>query len=131
MNPPRPQRLPALSLRHGLSPAILEDRVCAETLDAALAVHEALGVAHTAATYRNALAIELVARGLAAHRRASFSVLYRGQVVGSFDADLLVEERLLVQVVAGGALSDDVKSDTVRGLVTGGVKLVLLFRFGA
>jgi GxxExxY protein len=110
---------------------VLEDRACSETLDAAYAVHEALGAAHEASTYLNALAAELHGRGFVAHRRATFSVLYKGQVVGSFAADLLVEERLLVQVSADRALLPEHKSDTLRGLAAGGVKVGLAFNFGA
>lgn len=125
------QRLPARALRHGLSSEILEDRACADVIDAAFAVHEALGVAHEAATYLNALTHELVSRGLTAHRQATFSVVYKGRVVGSFAADLLVAERVLVQVVADRALSPEHKTDTLRGLAAGGVKVGLVFNFGA
>ena len=92
--------LPPGALRHGVSSEILEDRVTAETIDAAFAVHEALGVAHHVDTYRTALAVELNERGLPTHRGATFSVLYRQRVVGNFAADLLVDERVLVQVSA-------------------------------
>ena len=123
--------LPRGALRHGLSTEVLEDRACAETLDAAYAVHEALGCAHKSATYLNALAAELVARGLVAHRGATFSVVYRKKVVGSFAADLLVEDRVLVQVVCDRSLTPEHKTDTLRGLQAGGVKVGLVFNFGA
>lgn len=127
----RIQRLPPRALRHGLSPEVLEDRACSETIDAAFTVHEALGSAHEEETYRNALCAELVARGLCAHKNATFSVLYRSKVVGSFAADLLVEERVLVQVVSDRALTPEHKTDTLRGLAAGGVKVGLVFNFGA
>lgn len=115
--------------RHAISAEILQDRACQETIDAAYAVHAALGAGHAAATYLNALAVELGARGLVAHRKPSFSVVYKGKVVGAFDGDLLVEERVLVQVAAA-ALDDAQRTETVRGLVAGGVKVGLAFSFG-
>lgn len=126
----RTRGLPPKSLRHGLSSEIVSDRACAETLDAALAVHEALGVSHEGATYLAALAVELAARSVRTHREATFSVLYKGKVVGTFVADLLVEDRLLVKVVADPALTEEHKTDTVRGLAAGGVKVGLVFNFG-
>lgn len=123
--------LPARAARHGLSASILEDRTCADVIHAAFAVHEALGVAHAPATYLNALTHELVSRGRTAHREATFSVLFKGRVVGSFAADLLVDERVLVQVVSDRSLSGEHKTDTVRGLAAGGVKVGLVFNFGA
>lgn len=127
----RKTALPPRALRHGVSAEILEDRACADVLDAAFAVHEALGVSHEAATYLNALTHELVLRGRTAHRGATFSVVYKGRVVGSFAADLLVDERVLVQVSAERALSSEQKTDTLRGLAAGGVKVGLVFNFGA
>jgi GxxExxY protein len=116
--------------RAGLSRELLEDRACAETLDAALKVHEALGAWHAADTYLNALALEVQSRGLAAHRAASLSVVYRGKVVGSLVADLLVEERVLVLVRADIVLTDAAKIDALRGLAASGVRVGLAFNFG-
>lgn len=123
--------IPARALRHGLSLEVLEDRVCSEVIDAAYAVYEALGAMHAPDTYRRALAAELAGRELSTHRDATFSVVYKGRVVGDFDADLLVDERVLVQVVADPALTPEAKTDTVRGLAAGGVKVGLVFNFGA
>jgi len=123
--------LPSGALRHGLTPDLLEDRTCSEVIDASFVVHEALGSAHDAATYLNALTVELLGRGIAAHRSATFSVLYRGRVVGSFHADLLVDERVLVQVKADAAITSGHRTDTLRGLAAGGVRLGLLMCFGA
>lgn len=122
--------LPALAARHGLSRTVLDDRTCADTIDAALAVHDALGSWHEAATYKNALALEVAARGLAAHKDATLSVVYHQHVVGSLAADLIVDERLLVLVRAAPALPAEPRTETVRGLATGGVRVGLLFNFG-
>jgi GxxExxY protein len=122
--------IPARALRHGLSLAVLEDRVCSEVIDAAYSVHEALGVMHAPQTYKSALAAELTGRDLPTHRAATFSVVYKGRVVGDFTADLLVSERVLVQIVADPALTAEHKTDTIRGLAAGGVKVGLVFNFG-
>jgi GxxExxY protein len=128
---PRTQRaLPAGAARHGLTRDLLDDRACSEVIDAAYLVHEALGSHHHAETYLNALTVELHSRSLGAHRSATFSVLYRGKVVGAFPADLLVEERVLVQVKADPALTPEHKTDALRGLSSGGVKVGLVFNFG-
>lgn len=126
----RRRELPALASRHGLSRAMLEDRATADTIDAALEVHEALGSWHEAATYKNALALEVVARGLVAHKDATLSVLYRQRVVGTFPADLLVDERVMVLVRAAPELSAELRTETVRGLSAGGIKVGLVFNFG-
>ena len=122
--------LPKGALRHGLSKEILEDRVCSETLAAAVAVHEELGSWHAAATYKNALAVEIHTRGLDVARDATLSVLYKQNVVGTFAADLLVDDRLLVVVRADPRLTDDHRTETVRGLAAGKARVGLVFNFG-
>lgn len=116
--------------RAGVSRELLDDRACAETLDAAFKVHEALGAWHAADTYLNALALEVQSRSLTTHRAASLSVVYRGKVVGSVVADLLVEERILVLVRADIILTDAAKIDALRGLAASGVRVGLAFNFG-
>ena len=95
-----------------------------------MAVHAALGAGHAVDTYKNALAVEFKARGLLFHREPTFSVLYRSKVVGAFVADLVVEDRVLLQIASEPALSGHHKTDTLRGVVAGGVQVGLAFNFG-
>ena len=122
--------LTASALRHGISADVLSDRTTSDCLDAAFAVHAALGYGHAAATYKEALRVELRARGRAVHSNATFSVVYRSEIVGNFEADLLVDDRVLIRVAADQALLPEHKSDTVRGLSAGGVKIGLAINFG-
>ncbi len=124
------QRLLKSTGRSGLTREHLEDRACTETLDAALTVRDALGAWHAAPTYLAALTVELGHRGLRAHRDASLSVVYRGKVVGALQADLLVEDRVLVLVRADPALGDPQRFDALRGLAAAGVRVGLAFNFG-
>lgn len=126
----RPRALPAGALRQGLSAEILQDRACSETLDAAFTVHTALGYAHDAETYRNALVHELKQRGLPPLRHASFSVIYKERVVGTYAADLLVEDRVLVQVVSEETPMRNTGNDLVRGLQNSDLQVGLVFNFG-
>ena len=116
--------------RTGLTREFLEDRACSETLDAAFRVHEALGAWHAATTYLGALAVELQHRGLVAHRSASLSVVYRGRVVGSLEADLLVEDRVLVLVRADPTLTTPARFEALRGLAASQIRVGIAFNFG-
>jgi GxxExxY protein len=113
-----------------LSREILEDRACAETIDAAFEVHAALGSWHDASTYKSALALEVKSRGHTVHRDVTLSVLYKMSVVGAFPADLLIDDRVLVLVRAAATLTDEHRTETVRGLATSGVRVGLVFNFG-
>jgi len=71
----------------------------------AFRVHSALGPGFLEKVYENALRIELLKQGLEVTQQEPISVHYDGQVVGSFYADLWVENRVIVEVKAVRALS--------------------------
>lgn len=120
----------ALLLRAKMRPDLLEDRVFADTLDSAFVVHRALGPCHDKITYQNALALEAKSRGHDLQKHATFSVLYRQKVVGTYEADLVVAESVLVQVVSEGALDQQARSKLLRGLASGNVKTGIVIHFG-
>ena len=73
-------------------------------LDAAFAVHAALGPGLLEQPYHNALFFELQALGASVGYNAPFEVLYRGRVVGEYFADLLVNGLVVLEVEAVQAL---------------------------
>jgi hypothetical protein len=67
--------------------------------DSALCAHEVsnvLGAGFLEKVYERALARELALRGLRVLCQVSFPVSYKGQLVGEYLADLVVEGRLVV-----------------------------------
>ena len=54
--------------------------------------------------YEQAMAIALAAHGLFFQRQIAAPVWFRGQQIGDFRADLLVENKLIVELKAGRAV---------------------------
>ncbi|MEO7599298.1 MAG: GxxExxY protein, partial [Opitutus sp.] len=75
-------------------------------IEAAIAVHIALGPGFIESVYENALAVELTAAGIQFERQKTIPVKHRGVVVGEHRLDLLVEGYLLVELKAVKALED-------------------------
>jgi GxxExxY protein len=75
-------------------------------IEAAIAVHTALGPGFIESVYENALAIELAARGIRFERQKVIRVQHRGVDVGEHRLDLLVEECLLVELKAVKEIED-------------------------
>jgi len=75
-------------------------------IEAAIAVHIALGPGFIESVYENALAIELNARGIAFEQQKTIPVLHRGVVVGEHRLDILVGDYLLVEIKAVKVLDD-------------------------
>lgn len=132
MSEPKKAELLALARRaqKGLPAEVLSDRVVSEVVDSALEVQAALGPFYAAAIYRNALAAELRRRGVRAHKSVAISVAYRGEVVGSYEADLVVDDQLLLRISADGQLDARLKDHVLRGLGAAGLKLGLVIDFG-
>jgi len=93
-------------------------------------VANALGAGFLEKVYENALAIELQGAGLTVQQQVPITVAYRGQVVGNFLADLLVEERLLIELKACKALEGIHTAQALNYLKATGLHTCLLINFG-
>lgn len=81
--------------------------------------------------YERALAIELAARGLAVARQAPIAVRYRGvDLEEGFRADLVVEEKVIVEIKSVETLHNAHKKQMLTYLKLSGLKLGLLIHFG-
>src|SRR5467141_2277829 len=66
----------------------------------AMKVHSNLGSGFLESVYQNALTFELRRAGMKIEAEKAISVLYQGELVGAFLADLLVNDVLLVETKA-------------------------------
>ena len=94
-----------------------------------ITVHRCLGPGLLEAPYHNALYYELRGRGLTVEYNAPFTVKYRGQVVGEYFADLVVERKVIIEVKSVRALSPEMKAQVINYLKISGVRLGLLVNF--
>jgi GxxExxY protein len=96
----------------------------------AYSVHNALGPGFLEKVYENALRIELEEAGLGVTQQKPIPVLYRGQTVGEFFADLFVDNRLIVELKAVRQISQEHEVQLVNYLTATGVDDGLLINFG-
>jgi GxxExxY protein len=75
-------------------------------IEAAIAVHTALGPGFLESVYENALAVELNARGIRFEQQKTVKILHRGVPVGEHRLDLLIEGVLLVELKAVREIED-------------------------
>ena len=105
---------------NGLSGAVIG---CAFT------VHNTLGAGFLEKVYGNAPARELGKRGLAVVQQRGMRVVYDGTVVGEYYADLLIEEKLLVELKTVKALEEAHCAQCMNYLRATGLSLCLLLNF--
>ncbi len=101
-----------------------------EVIGAALNVHKALGCGYLERFYENALCIELDRMGLPVDRQLDVPVLYQDVEVGVHRLDLVVQDRLIVELKAV-RMVDAVHYAVLRSyLKATGFSLGLIVNFG-
>ncbi|HJH30199.1 MAG TPA: GxxExxY protein [Methanosarcinaceae archaeon] len=99
-------------------------------IGAAYDVHNTLGSGFLEKVYQNALIIELMLQGLSAEAEKPITVHYRGEVVGNYIADIVVEDKIIVEVKAINSLSEIHEVQLVNYLTATGIDIGLLLNFG-
>lgn len=92
-------------------------------------VANVLGAGFLEKVYERALCRELSAQGLKVRPQASFPVHYKGQFIGEYFADLLVEEELVVELKCAERLTDEHMAQCINYLKASGCALALLVNF--
>lgn len=112
--------------KHSLLEAELTERV----IGVFYAVYNELGAGFLESVYENAFAAALRQAGLRAIQQAPIDVRFRGILVGEFKADLLVEDRIIVELKAVSQLGSIHEVQLVNYLKATGIPVGLLFNFG-
>ena len=79
--------------------------------------------------YERALIRELALRGVRAKAQVSFPVCYKGQYVGEYMADLVVEEKLIVELKCVDRFANEHLAQCINYLKASGLGVALLINF--
>jgi GxxExxY protein len=107
-----------------------EDALAKRIIGLAMEVHRTLGCGFLESIYCNALEIELRNNNISFEREKRFTVNYKGTEMGYFDADFLVDKRLVIEAKAIEALGVAHSVQLVNYLAAGKLELGLLLNFG-
>jgi GxxExxY protein len=111
-----------------------DDRVSLETLvekvvGAAYEVSNVLGAGFLEKIYERALMEELNLRSVRVKAQATYPVAYKGKHIGTYSADLVVEDRLLVEIKCVEGFSNEHLAQCINYLKVSGLHLALLINF--
>lgn len=112
-----------------VSSLILKD-LTFQILAAAFEVHNVLGHGFLENVYEKALVKELNLRRLAAEAQKEIKVHYKGDVVGSYFADVVVADEVLLELKAVEKLAVFHEAQVLNYLKGTGLKVGLLINFG-
>ena len=96
---------------------------------AAYEVSNVLGAGFLEKAYERALMRELVLRGLNVRCQAAFPVGYKGECVGDYVADLVIEDKLVVESKCVDQFANEHLAQCINYLKASGMKLALLINF--
>ena len=107
-----------------------ENEIAREIVDAALKIHRQLGPGLLESVYLATLEYELKRRGLKTAREQGIGVVYESVVLDiGFRADLIVEEKVIVELKSVAELAPVHKKQLLTYLRLSGLKLGLLINF--
>jgi GxxExxY protein len=106
-----------------------EDVLARRIIGLAMKVHRTLGCGFLESIYCNALEIELRNANISFEREKRFHVFHEDIDIGYFDADFLVENRLVVEAKAVEYLTITHSVQMVNYLAAGKLDLGLLLNF--
>jgi GxxExxY protein len=96
----------------------------------AMKVHRTLGFGFSETVYRNALALELRKADILFKIHPTISVIYEGTEVGVFQADLIIEDKLIVELKVASGISDEHMAQLVNYLSATKIEDGLILNFG-
>ncbi len=100
-------------------------------IGAAIEVHKQLGPGFLEAVYQKALIYELTLRGFLVEEEKPLPVYYKGQLIGEYKADLVVDGKIILEIKAVSAFAKAHEAQAIHYLTATGLRLALLINFGA
>lgn len=112
-----------------IEPSAELDSLAHRVIGAAIEVHGVLGPGFLESVYEEALCIELTLRGIPFARQVPIGAHYKGQWVGEARLDLLVDEKLVVELKATEKLAPIHVAQILSYLKTSRLHLGLIVNF--
>ena len=105
-----------------------EDKVAEAVIGAAYEVSNTLGAGFLEKVYERALTRELVLRGLDLKCQVHYAITYKGQCVGEYVADMVVQNQLLVELKCVECFSNEHVAQCINYLKASELRLALLIK---
>lgn len=109
---------------------MIEEKLTGKIIKIFYKVYNELGHGFLESVYQNAFIIELANSGIAAESEKRIVVYYSGKPVGVFEADLIVEGKIIIELKAKEVLHPAHEAQLVNYLRATDIEVGLLFNFG-
>ena len=110
--------------------AMLHSALSKEIIQSFYKVYNALGYGFLEKVYENAMMIEFRKRGLFAEQQKKIWVHYEEEVVGDYYADIIVENKVILELKASKELCEDHENQLLNYLKATDKELGFLLNYG-
>ena len=110
--------------------ALLHGDVTEQIIGAAFEVYRILGYGFLESVYQKAMQVELIRRGLTGKLEEPIRVLFKGVDVGYFEADLFVNDCVIVELKVAKEYQKSDEAQLLNELKATGIQVGLLINFG-
>ncbi|MEA3476428.1 MAG: GxxExxY protein [Candidatus Cloacimonadota bacterium] len=93
-------------------------------------VYNELGAGFLESVYEHALFIVLTGYGLCVEEQKDIPVLFRSQIIGNFRTDLIINEKVIVEIKAVRCLLPEYEAQIINYLKATNIEVGLLVNFG-
>ncbi|MEI6634517.1 MAG: GxxExxY protein [Chlamydiota bacterium] len=93
-------------------------------------VYNILGYGFLEKVYENALLLELRGLNLTCESQVPLKVAYKGQIVGDYFADIIVENKVLIEVKAAEEICPEHEAQILNYLKATDIEVGLILNFG-
>lgn len=114
----------------GAAGGLVHRDITREVIGAFFEVYDELGHGFIESVYQRAMPIALSARGVQSEREVPLRVHFRGYPVGDYRADLVVAQRVIVEIKAADRLLPVHEIQLLNYLRATGLQVGLLLNFG-
>ena len=108
----------------------LHQELTAEIIRRFYIVYNTLGYGFLEKVYEKSLKIELEKAGFHVERQKPINVCYDNELVGEYFADLLVENKVIIELTAAETLCEEHEFQLINYLKATDIELGLLLNFG-
>jgi len=108
----------------------IHEELTAKIIEACFEVSNELGAGFLESVYQNALVVALKQKGLEVQTQVPLTVRFRDVEVGQFFADILVEDKVIVELKAIETLAPEHQAQVINYLKASAIEVGLLVNFG-
>jgi GxxExxY protein len=108
----------------------LHKELSEKIIEASLEVMRELGSGFLESVYEKSVLITLSQKGIPARSQVPLKVMFRGEVVGEYFADILVDDRIIVELKTAKSLLPEHQAQVINYLRATGKDVGLLINFG-